>query len=41
MAAYFEKLLSDIPQEGINILDSPPGTSCNVVNTCIMLIEQF
>ncbi|WP_025640504.1 nucleotide-binding protein [Schnuerera ultunensis] len=28
-----KELLSDIPQNGINILDSPPGTSCNVVNT--------
>ena len=28
-----KELLSDIPQDGINILDSPPGTSCNVVNT--------
>lgn len=27
------ELLSDLPKEGINLLDSPPGTSCNVVNT--------
>lgn len=27
------ELLSDLPVDGINILDSPPGTSCNVVNT--------
>lgn len=28
-----KKLLSDMPNDGINILDSPPGTSCNVVGT--------
>ncbi|MBZ2176040.1 ATP-binding protein [Schnuerera sp. xch1] len=28
-----KELLSDIPKKGINLLDSPPGTSCNVVNT--------
>ena len=26
------KLLKDLPKDEINILDSPPGTSCNVVN---------
>lgn len=28
-----KELLKDLPKEEINILDSPPGTSCNVVNT--------
>ena len=28
-----KELLKDLPKEDINILDSPPGTSCNVVNT--------
>lgn len=28
-----KELLSNAPEKGINILDSPPGTSCNVVNT--------
>lgn len=28
-----KELLSNVPEKGINILDSPPGTSCNVVNT--------
>lgn len=27
------ELLSDLPEKDINILDSPPGTSCNVINT--------
>ena len=27
-----KELLKDLPEEGINLLDSPPGTSCNVVN---------
>lgn len=27
-----KKLLEDLPADKINILDSPPGTSCNVVN---------
>lgn len=25
------QLLEDLPQEGVNLLDAPPGTSCNVV----------
>lgn len=28
-----KELLKDLPKEEINLLDSPPGTSCNVVNT--------
>lgn len=28
-----KELLKDIPKGEINLLDSPPGTSCNVVNT--------
>ena len=28
-----KELLKDLPKEETNILDSPPGTSCNVVNT--------
>lgn len=27
-----KQLLGDLPKEEINLLDSPPGTSCNVVN---------
>lgn len=27
-----KELLKDLPNEEINLLDSPPGTSCNVVN---------
>ncbi len=27
-----KELLKDLPEEEINLLDSPPGTSCNVVN---------
>lgn len=27
-----KELLKDLPEGGINLLDSPPGTSCNVVN---------
>ncbi len=27
-----KQLLEDLPKGKINILDSPPGTSCNVVN---------
>lgn len=27
-----KELLKELSEEGINILDSPPGTSCNVVN---------
>ena len=26
-----KELLKDLPEEEINLLDSPPGTSCNVV----------
>lgn len=28
-----KELLHNLPKKGINLLDSPPGTSCNVVNT--------
>lgn len=28
-----KELLRNLPEEEINLLDSPPGTSCNVVNT--------
>ncbi len=27
-----KQLLEDLPNDKINLLDSPPGTSCNVVN---------
>ena len=36
-----KELLKDLPKEDTNILDSPPGTSCNVVNTFITQIKLF
>lgn len=31
--SILKELLKELPDKGINLLDSPPGTSCNVVNT--------